>query len=67
VRVDGAPRVVLVAVQGGGETLDVDGTTITVVTPASPVGRALLGLRVGDVVELPGRDGTREWEVDTIS
>jgi transcription elongation GreA/GreB family factor len=40
---------------------------VTVVTPASPVGRALVGLRMGDSVELPGRDGVREWEIDTIA
>ncbi len=66
-RVDGVPRVVFVAAQGGGETLDVDGVSVTVVTPASPVGRALVGLRMGDSVELPGRDGVREWEIDTIA
>jgi transcription elongation GreA/GreB family factor len=67
VRVDGVPRVVFVAVQGGGETLDVEGVSVTVVTPASPVGRALVGLRVGDAIELQGRDGMREWEIDAIS
>lgn len=36
---------------------------VHVVTPASPVGKALLGTRIGDVVEvvIDGRD--REWEV----
>jgi transcription elongation GreA/GreB family factor len=29
----------------------------TVVTPSSPLGRQLLGRRVGDVVQLPGRGG----------
>ncbi len=66
-RVDGVPRIVFVAAHGGGETLDVGGVSVTVVTPASPVGRALVGLRVGDCVELPGRDGVREWEIDAIS
>ncbi len=66
-RVDGAPRVLFVALQGGGVTLDVDGVEVTVVTPASPVGRALVGLRVGDVVELPGRGGLREWEIEAMA
>ncbi len=66
-REEGIARVLFVAALGGGYVLDVEGVSVTVVTPASPVGRALLGQRVGDVVELPGRSGPREWEIDAIS
>jgi len=60
-------RVFFLAMQGGGIELEVAGVKVTVVTPASPVGRALLGLRVGDELELPGKGGTREWEIEAIA
>ena len=60
-------RVFYLVLQGGGIELEVEGVKVTVVTPASPVGRALLGLRVGDELELPGKGGTREWEIEAIA
>jgi transcription elongation GreA/GreB family factor len=59
-------RVFFLAMQGGGIELEIDQIKVTVVTPASPVGRALLGLRVGDELELPGRSGPRAWEIEAI-
>jgi transcription elongation GreA/GreB family factor len=41
--------------RAGGMELVVDGSEILVVTPQSPLGRQLLGRRVGDSVSLPGR------------
>lgn len=43
--------------RGGGLELKADGKTILVLTPQSPLGRELLGRRVGDVVHRPGRSG----------
>ena len=48
--------------QGGGEKVTVDGVAVVVVTPASALGVALLGRRVGDVVSVGGR----EVEIDAI-
>lgn len=42
---------------GGLELALPDGRTVLVVTPTSPLGRQLIGRRVGDAVELPGRKG----------
>ena len=41
----------------GGETLELDGTTIRTLTPGSPLGRALMGKQVDDEIdlELPGK------------
>ncbi len=39
---------------GGMEVLDRDGPVL-LITPASPLGRQLLGRKVGDQVELPGK------------
>jgi transcription elongation GreA/GreB family factor len=49
------------APHGGGEALAAG--TVQVVTPASPLGRALLGRRAGDVAELELRGPARELEI----
>jgi transcription elongation GreA/GreB family factor len=36
---------------------------LSVITPASPVGRALIGRRAGDVVDVTIQGETREWTV----
>jgi hypothetical protein len=51
---------------GGGLELDVEGTRVKVVTPQSPLGRALIGCRVGDVVELETPQGRREYDVAAL-
>ncbi|MGE9294502.1 hypothetical protein [Ruficoccus sp. ZRK36] len=38
---------------GGGETLDVDGTEVTVITAQSPIGAAILGQAAGADFKLP--------------
>jgi transcription elongation GreA/GreB family factor len=60
---DGESQHVLVAPHGGGATLTGD---VQVVTPSSPFGRALLGKRGGDdlEVQLPGR--TRSFTITSI-
>jgi transcription elongation GreA/GreB family factor len=64
VLVDDEPRVFYVVPMGGGTELTVAGTKITVVTPSSPVGAALLGKTPGDSFELTQRGKLREWEID---
>ncbi|PTX90937.1 GreA/GreB family elongation factor [Opitutus sp. ER46] len=41
--------------RAGGIELSVDGRDVLVITPQSPLGRDLVGKRVGDEVRLPGR------------
>ena len=67
VLVDEAPRLFLVSAYGGGRTLRVDGHEITVVAPATPVGGALVGKRVGDDFELAIKGALREWSIDAIA
>ena len=52
----GARRWVFLAPDGGGVQGIVDGCSVRLVTPAAPLGRALLGLRYGDVVRTPAGD-----------
>jgi hypothetical protein len=54
------------APQGGGMKIDIQGREIQVITPQSPLGRALLGKHVGDVVEVRVQKGVREYEVVTV-
>jgi transcription elongation GreA/GreB family factor len=55
-----------VAPAGGGLRLEADGFRCTVVTSDSPVGRALLGRRVGDDVDIKTPQGVREGSLVTI-
>ncbi len=67
VSVDEAERVFFVVPQGGGTELEVDGVRVTVVTPSSPVGAALIGRRVGDDFELTLRGARREWVIEEVA
>jgi transcription elongation GreA/GreB family factor len=40
---------------------------VTVVTPASPLGKAILGRRVGDTVEVVVKGEPREWTVTFVA
>jgi transcription elongation GreA/GreB family factor len=53
--------------QGGGMSLSLDGKTVQVITAQSPLGEALFGRRVGDVIEVEGQKLTREYEVVAVS
>jgi transcription elongation GreA/GreB family factor len=58
-------RTLFLAPVGAGEELtgpDGDGL-FQVVTPASPFGRAVMGKRVGDTVEVPLGGDLTEWEI----
>jgi Transcription elongation factor, GreA/GreB, C-term len=48
---------------GGGLKAELEGTAVLVITPQSPMGRALLGKEEGDVVEVTVEGGRREVEI----
>jgi transcription elongation GreA/GreB family factor len=58
-------RTLFLAPVGAGEELTGPGGDgfFQVVTPGSPFGRAVLGKRVGDVVEVKLQDGPTEWVI----
>ena len=56
----------LLAPAGGGVRLELGGTSLTVVTPESPVGRALLGRRAGDDIDIRTPQGLREYSISTV-
>lgn len=51
----------------GGATLVTPNGPIRTVTPASPLGRAMLGLAVGDEAEVQSPDGVKVVEIVNIS
>lgn len=48
---------------GGGMRAKASGADVLVVTPQSPLGQALVGKSVGDVVQIRARAGARELEI----
>lgn len=52
-----------VAPAGGGIELDIGSDSVRVVTPSAPLGRALIGRRVGDEFEFRTPQGVRVAEV----
>jgi len=60
---DGARTVFFMSPHGGGVRLELEGQSVQVVTPQSPLGKALLGRLHGDVIELRGKSGLREMTI----
>ncbi len=63
---DEAARVYFLVPVGGGTRFEVDGTSVQLLTPASPVGRALLGKEEGDDIELVVAKKKRFYEVAQV-
>lgn len=53
--------------RAGGLELELDGRSILVVTPQSPLGRQLVGKRVGDAVPSPGRGAPTLQRIASIT
>ncbi len=56
----------LVAPAGGGTRVKAEEREIQLLTPTAPLGRALIGTRTGDTVELRLRGALRELEVISV-
>ncbi|HEU5079845.1 MAG TPA: transcription elongation factor [Opitutaceae bacterium] len=52
--------------RSGGLEIELDGNTITVVTPASPLGRQLVGARPGQQLKIQGRTGPVVHQVAAV-
>ena len=65
VEADGKALHVFIVPARGSLTLTFAGLALQVITPQSPLGEALLGLRVGDVAKID--KGTRQIEYDVVS
>jgi transcription elongation GreA/GreB family factor len=64
----GEGRTFFLAPCGAGVTLTGPGGDglLSVVTPASPVGRAVLGRKTGDVVDVTVDGALREWQISYV-
>lgn len=56
---DGAHQLYFLVPSGAGEVIDSSRGLVKVVTPESPLGRALVGARLGDDIELQSPKGKR--------
>lgn len=52
---------------GGGLEIEVEGRTVLVLTPQSPLGRELLGKRAGALLRLPGRPNAAPQHIVSVS
>jgi transcription elongation GreA/GreB family factor len=64
---DEGTRVLFLLPHGGGIEVHVDGLEVHVVTPASPLGKAVLGRTVGDEVQLRTRGALREYVISAVA
>ena len=56
-----------VAAHGGGISVQFDGEMVHVITTQSPIGDAVFGRKVGEIVEVEAQNAVREYEVLEIS
>lgn len=63
VEIDGEQSVFFLVPISGGLSIALSGVEVRLVTPASPVGAALMGKRTGESFELKTRDKVREYEI----
>ena len=62
----GGEQRLFIAPAGGGERLEVAGEAVFVITPQSPMGRALVGARTSDAVEVRRGGVVHELVVEAI-
>jgi transcription elongation GreA/GreB family factor len=63
---DGAQTTFFMSPHGGGIRLELEGESVQVVTPQSPLGKALLGKTHGESFELRGKAGLREMTIVAV-
>jgi transcription elongation GreA/GreB family factor len=56
----------LIAPQGGGMRISIEGKSILTITPHSPVGEELVGRRVGDTIEVEAQGVMREFLITAV-
>jgi transcription elongation GreA/GreB family factor len=62
----GRSNFLLLMPKGGGAQVEYEGRKIQVITPSSPLGAAILGLKAGDVAMVENNGQTLEYEILTI-
>lgn len=67
VELDGEKKTFFIAPKGGGLSMDFEGQRIMIITPNSPVGEALQGLKAGQSVDVDRGEETLEYDVISVS
>lgn len=67
VDLNGRRSYIFIMSKGGGLIMNVDGFAIQIVTPTSPLGEALLGLKVGDTAVVENGDKVREYKILSLT
>ncbi|AGH94608.1 GreA/GreB family elongation factor [Pseudobdellovibrio exovorus] len=60
-------QLVFLLPRGGGLSVQIEGQGVQVITPESPLGKALIGRECGDVVEVPTGAILKEYEINQLS
>lgn len=63
---NGKEKTVFLLPKGGGMTLNVDGQQVQVITPVSPLGQAIVGLKEGDAAQVELAGATRDCEILSV-
>lgn len=66
VDLDGKKSYVFLVPKAGGQALKFQGRSILVITPSSPLGEALIGLKAGDVAIVDSAQQSREYEILSV-
>src|SRR5690606_9977584 len=53
--------------KGGGISVEFEGSTIQVIAPNSPLGTALLGLKVGDTAMVETEEDVKEYQILSVN
>ena len=64
---NGKNSLVLLMPKGGGQNIEFENQQIQVITPASPLGKNLIGKEIGDVIQISAGDKMRDYEILKIS
>lgn len=59
-------KTVFLLPKGGGMTLNLEGQSIQVITPASPLGQAIVGLREGETSQIELAGAARDCEIVSV-
>jgi hypothetical protein len=62
----GAHSFYFLGMKGGGVDVEYEGHTILLITPASPIGRNLIGKTTGDSVTIMTGNGKKEYEIVSV-
>jgi transcription elongation GreA/GreB family factor len=66
IELDGERQDLLLLAPIGGARAEVNGRTVRVISPSSPLGKAMTGLEEGDAFEVETPRGVRCYEVITV-